>query len=191
MDLKSKLIKLLEHFNKQSFKDVEVDGTIYRLSTEAIEVGTTVSVVTMDEAGNEVETAVEDNTWTIEGVTFRTEGGVIVEIMEEVVVEEPAVEDATAVDEVLFSEEDMSQLLGIIDLLVSDINMLKDKIYEVEGAIAAQGTTITEQVAEMQKISAEFSKKPSNNGLPRLFKTKENIEGAVNYAEIAKKYLNK
>jgi hypothetical protein len=188
MDLKTQLIKLLGNFKKQSFKDVEVDGTIYRLSTEAIEVGTEVKLVTMDEEGNEIETPVEDNTWTIEGITFKTEGGVIVEIMEEeaVVSEEPV-----SVDEVLFSEEDMSQLLGIIDLLVSDINMLKDKIYEVEGAIASQGTTITEQEEEMKKISTEFNKKPSNNGVARLAKTKENNGDLATYTEIARKYINK
>lgn len=186
MDLKTKLIKLLDNFKKQSFKDVEMDGTMYRLSTEAIEVGTEVKIVTMDEEGNEVETVVEDATYTLEGVTFRTEGGVIVEIMEEEVVEEPV-----TVDEVLFSEEEMMQMLAILDAVVSDIEMLKAKIVEMETKVGSTEEMMSKQNEEIAKISSEFSKKPANNGVARLAKTKENNGDLAALTEIARKYLNK
>jgi hypothetical protein len=188
MDLKTQLIKLLGNFKKQSFKDVEVDGTIYRLSTEAIEVGTEVKLVTMDEEGNEIETPVEDNTWTIEGITFKTEGGVIVEIMEE---EAVVSEELVSVDEVLFSEEDIMQILTILETVVTDMEMLKAKIAEMEGTVDSQEELMSKQNEEIAKISTEFNKKPSNNGVARLAKTKENNGDLATYTEIARKYINK
>jgi hypothetical protein len=189
MNLKDSLNDLLKKFNtqskpeldkkvKKSFRDIDVDGTLYRISTENIEVGATIEVITFDEEGNEVLVPVEDNIWTIEGISFRTEDSVIVEIMEE---EQPSGEESTdngdAPAESLFNEEDVVKVVGLLDDAITKIGDLESKIEGLE-------KTITDEIVEMKKFKTEFSLQPKNTGLPRLNKVKE----AIDYRDIAKRF---
>jgi hypothetical protein len=177
MSFKEKLVKFLENFSSESndFRDIDVDGILYRVSTESIEIGTEVSIIKFDEEGNEITTPVEDNTWTIEDITFRTENGVVVEIMDGEVDPNEGGSEETTIDEVLFEK--------IIDTLENnkkEIEKLKEdfnKIFE----------DFSKSQEDLKKIKNDFNIKPANVGIPKLSKSKEAV---VDYREIAKKYKN-
>jgi len=185
MNLKDSLNDLLKKFSsneldkktKKSFRDIDVDGTLYRISTENIEVGTLVEVITFDEEGNEVLVPVEDNIWVIEEINFRTEDSVIVEIIDTTEQEGDSTDSGDAPAETLFNEEDATKLVGLLDNALSKIKTLEGKINFLE-------SKMDEQKNEITKFKNDFSLQPKNSGLPKLNKVKDTVD----YRELAQRF---